>query len=150
MKKDLTKKNSGHSGKRVKIAIVYSEFNDHIVKKLLKETLKELKNNNATNIKTHSVPGALEIPIAVKKIAEKKHFDVIIALGVVIKGATYHFEHVSRESINGIMQVSLETMTPVISGILTVNSEKQANERVDRGKEFAISALHIADTLKKI
>lgn len=150
MKRDLSKKKTKHSGENMAVAIVHSEFNSNIVKKLLKETISELKINKTSQIETYSVPGALEIPITVKKLAKTNIFNVIIALGAVIKGETKHFEHVCRESINGIMKVSLETQIPVISGILTVTSEKQAIQRICRGKEFAQSAIHIFHTLKNI
>jgi 6,7-dimethyl-8-ribityllumazine synthase len=139
-----------YQGKNVKIGIVFSEFNKKIGEELLNETLKELKKCKVKNIEIFTVPGALEIPVVCKKIIKKRKYDAIIALGVVIKGETTHFKHVSSESIKGIIQISIQYETPIICGILTVLNEKQAIKRVSRGKEYAQSALHIINTLKNI
>lgn len=150
MQKDLSGEKFVYSGGGARIAIVYSQFNSFLVEKLLKDTVSELEKLKTNEIKTYSVPGALEIPLAAKKIIKTKKFDLVIALGIVIEGETYHFKHVSEESIRGLTNISLETETPVISGILTVKSEKQAKERLKRGREFARSAVHILNTLKNI
>jgi 6,7-dimethyl-8-ribityllumazine synthase len=150
MKKDITSEKFVYSGGGARIAIVYSRFNSFLVEELLKETVSELEKLKTSEIKTYSVPGALEIPLTAKKIIKTKKFDLMIALGIVIEGETYHFKHVSEESIRGITNVSLETEKPIISGILTVKSEKQAKERITRGKEFARSAVHILNTLNNI
>ncbi|MFC1655354.1 6,7-dimethyl-8-ribityllumazine synthase [Patescibacteria group bacterium] len=149
MKKETTD-NSDYTGENVKVAIVYSQFNEEIVEKLLSGTINELERLQTKEIKTFKVPGALEIPVVAKKIIEKNEFDVIIALGAIIKGGTTHFEHVSTESIHALSILSLQTGVPIISGILTALDENQANERIDRGKEFAQSALHTVHTLKSI
>lgn len=150
MKKDLSKEEFVYSGEGSRIYIVYSKFNSFLVEELLKNTVDELKSLNVKGIKTYFVPGALELPVTAKKLINKKKPDAVIALGVVIEGETYHFKHVSEESIRGIMNVSLQTEVPVISGILTVKSEKQAKERIKRGREFARSAVHIINTLNNI
>lgn len=143
-------KNSDYTGENVKVAIVYSQFNKEIVEPLLANTVEELKRLNAAEIKTFKVPGAMEIPVAAKKIIEKNKFDVIIALGAVIKGDTTHFEHVSTESIHALSKLAIDSGTPIISGILTALNKNQAEERTGRGTEFARSALHIVHTLKSI
>ncbi len=142
--------NSNYTGKNVKVAIVYSQFNKKIVEKLLSGTIEELKRLQTEKIKTFNVPGALEIPIVAKKIIEKNKFDVIIALGAIIKGDTTHFEHVSTESIHALSMLALKTGIPIISGIITALDKNQAKERSCRGKEFAESALHTVHTLKSI
>ena len=138
------------SGKGIKIAVIFSEFNKEIGEKLLNKTITELKKRNIKTIKIFSVPGALEIPVAAKKIIDKGSFDVIIALGVVIKGATSHYEHVARESITGIQKLSINHGFPIISGILTVLNKKQATQRIQNGVSYARSAIHIFHTLKNI
>lgn len=131
------------SGKNRKIAIILPYFNEHIGKKLLKETVNELIlcGCSIKNIRIERVPGALEIPLAAKRLALSKKYNAIIALGIVIRGETIHFELVSYNTYYGLLETSLETMTPIIFGVLTVENEKQALERVKKGKELARSAL---------
>lgn len=143
-------------GSKVKVAIILPYFNDLLGNDLYQNTEEELRNSGVHegNIQLVRVPGALEIPIMAKSLALTEEFDVIIALGIIIQGGTAHFEHVCRESINGCMQVQLETMVPIINGILTLESEEQARERVDKtklnkGKEFAQSAIFMANSLTK-
>ena len=131
------------NGKNKKIAIILPYFNEHIGLELLDETLKELLKAGVAkkNIKIFRVPGALEIPFTAKKILKEQKFDAIIALGVVIRSETYHFELVCSETFHGLMQISLSALTPIIFGILTVENEKQARNRIKKGKDFARSAL---------
>jgi len=101
------------------------------------------------------VPGAFEIPLAVKRIAAQKKDDAIIALGAVIRGGTPHFEYVSGESSKGVAQVSLDYDLPVANGILTVNSIEQAVERSgtkmgNKGAEAALSAIEMVSLLKQL
>ena len=145
-----TDKKFGYSGKNIKIAVIFSQFNKEIGIKLLDKTLSELKRLQVKSTEVFTVPGALEIPVAAKKIIEKRDFNVIIAIGLVIKGATSHYEHVSRESIHGIQKLSIKYGFPIISGILTVLNKKQALERIDNGISYARSAIHIYHTLKNI
>lgn len=124
--------------KNMRIAIILPRFNDHIGKILLKNTQKYLQNTTL-----YRVPGALELAFAAKKIAGK--YDVIIALGIIIKGETAHFEIVCNESARALTNVSLETGIPIINGVLTCYTEEQAMKRSKRkGKEFAESAIEMA------
>jgi len=150
MHQKINDKKFTYSGKGIKVAVIFSQFNKDFGEKLLDITIKELKNLFIKKIEIFTVPGALEIPVTAKKIIDKGNFDVIIALGVVIKGATSHYEHVSRESIHGIQKLSVEYGFPIISGILTVINKKQATERVSNGISYARSAVHIYHTLKNI
>jgi 6,7-dimethyl-8-ribityllumazine synthase len=141
MSKHQTNKNLLVDGSNLSITIVASMFNESIVSKLLKTTVSELNKHNVGNVTILRVPGALEIPLIVKMVIKKNHPNAVIALGAIIKGETSHYEHVSRESTRGIMDVSLQTDTPVIQGILTTLTEKQAQERTALGKEYAQAAL---------
>ena len=126
-------------GSNLKIAIILPRFNDHIGKILYKSTIENL---NTDNIKLFRVPGALEIPFLAQKIA--LNFNVVVALGVIIKGETAHFDIVAQQSAKGIMDVSLKTEIPIINGILTCHTEEQALERAQRkGKELAESAIEM-------
>lgn len=131
----------------IKIAIIHSEYNKALVQKLLKETHKELSFYELDDIKIYSVPGALELPVLAKNLVEKKYFNAIIALGVVIKGDTSHYEHVCRESIHGLMRVAIDSGVPIINGIITALTTLQAQERIYRGKEFAQAALKMVKIL---
>ena len=144
--------------KNFKIAIVISRYNDSLGNILLENTVKTLKTHHLAekNLQIIQVPGALEIPFTVKKIIEQPaHYDAVITLGLVIKGDTYHFELVCNESYRALMDLSLKSSIPIIFGILTVNSIAQAEERVlekklNKGAEFALSALEMITLNKKI
>jgi len=138
-------------GKGLKISIILSRFNDSLGNTLLENTLVRLKELNVAeeNIELTKVPGALELPLTAKLIATKKNPDAIIALGIVVKGETSHYEHVCNESHRGLMNVSLETETPVIFGVITALNEQQAIDRVEKnkmnkGKEYAETAIEMA------
>ncbi|MFA5829098.1 MAG: 6,7-dimethyl-8-ribityllumazine synthase [Candidatus Gracilibacteria bacterium] len=145
------------NGKPFKIAIILARYNDDLGSELLENTTATLLKNGviAKNIDVIRVPGALEIPLAAQMIAQNKSHQAIIALGIVIKGETAHFEHVSQQSHNGLMQVSLEQKIPVIFGILTVNNLKQATDRIsktklNKGQEYAEAAIEMAQLLQKL
>ena len=90
------------------------------------------------------MPGALEIPMALQWLAQSGRFDALVALGVVIRGETYHFEIVSNESSRGVMEVQLETGVPVANGILTTENEAQTEARMTKGAEAARVAVEMA------
>jgi 6,7-dimethyl-8-ribityllumazine synthase len=109
----------------------------------------------AQDIDVVSVPGALEIPLALQALALERRgftrrYDALVALGAVVRGDTYHFEVVANESARGILEVQLETGIPVANGVLTTDTEDQARERVAKGAEAARVAVEMANTLKKI
>lgn len=149
MKQELLK-SINLKGEGIKVGIVISEFNYEIGERLLEFTLKELKELNATVVKVINVPGALEIPIATQKLIKKHNIDVVIALGVVIKGETDHYEHVSRESTHALSRLALKYKTPIIQGIITAQSKDLAKTRIERGIEYARSAIQMVHTLKNI
>ena len=133
--------------KNLSIGIVSSRFNNEIVKKISKACISKLYTLgiNEKNIKHETVPGALEIPIALQKMKESGSFDVMIAIGLVIRGDTYHFEIVSNESASGIMRVQLDHSIPIINAVLTTNSSKEALARVIiKGEEAAEGAIEMA------
>lgn len=135
---------------KLKIAIVLPYFNDTLGLELYKNTKDELLKNGIPekNIELFRVPGALELPLAAKKILQKK-FDICVALGIIIQGETYHFELVCNNTYQGLMNIALELEKPIIFGVLTVKNRKQAEERIlkecmNKGAEFAQSALEMA------
>ncbi|NPA38845.1 MAG: 6,7-dimethyl-8-ribityllumazine synthase [Thermodesulfobacteria bacterium] len=144
-------------GAGAKIAIVVSRFNVFITQKLLEGALDVLKRHQVVeeDIYVTWVPGAFEIPLVAKKLAETKKFDAVICLGAIIRGATPHFEYVAAEASKGVAHVMLETGIPVIFGILTTDTIEQAIERAgtkagNKGAEAALSALEMVSLLRKI
>lgn len=140
-----------------KIGIVASRFNDFVVGRLVDGALDGLKRHNVKdeNITLAKVPGAFEIPIAAKKMAESKKFDAIICLGAVIRGATSHYDYVCNEVSKGIAQVSLESGVPVLFGVLTTENIEQAVERSgskagNKGTECALAAIEMIQLLKQL
>ncbi|MCR4554548.1 MAG: 6,7-dimethyl-8-ribityllumazine synthase [Succinivibrionaceae bacterium] len=144
--------------KNAHIAIVVSRFNSFINEHLLSGALDVLKRQGEVddnNITVVRVPGAIEVPLTVKKLAKTQKFDAIIALGCVIRGATYHFEIVANESAKGLTQVMLENDIPVAFGILTTDNIDQAVQRAgskagNKGAEAALSALEMINVLQQI
>ena len=143
------------SGK--KFAIIFSRFNEFVGEGLLKAAndclLKHGVNENSIDI--IKVPGAFEIPVTADRLASKKKYDAIICLGVIIRGATPHFEYVASAASNGISQVSQKYSLPVIFGVLTTDTIEQAIERAgtksgNKGWDSAITALEMADLFKLI
>ena len=123
-------------GRQLKIAVVLPYFNKKLGEELLKNTKSELLRNNvkAENITVTRVAGALEIPFACKKVISKDKPDAIIAMGIIIRGETSHFDLVSETTYQGIMNLQLANETPIIFGILSCENIGQAEERVSKGK----------------
>ncbi len=143
------------SGKR--FGIVVSRFNDLICRKLLDGSLDCLKRHGASidNLEIVWVPGAFEIPVAAKKMAQSNNYDALICLGAVIRGATPHFEYISSEVTKGIAQVSLEYSLPIAYGVITPDTLEQALERAgskagNKGWDAALSAIEMADLFSKM
>ena len=133
--------------KILNVGIIYSRFNEPVVKELLNSCVDQLifKGVDEKHILQKEVPGALEIPIMINAYAITKKFDVLIGVGAVIRGETYHFEVVSDQSANGLMKVQLKHNIPVINAIITTNSGKEAFARTKiKGKEAADGAIEMA------
>jgi len=140
-------------GEGLRIGIVRARFNDALTSKLASACLSELDRLEVDpgDIKHVNVPGALEIPVALKAMAESGDFDALIALGCVIRGETYHFELVANESAAGVMRVSLDSQLPVANAILTVDTEAQAWARAEeKGRDAARVAVEIANLLEEL
>ena len=145
------------NGKGLKIGIVAGRFNEFITSKLVAGAVDVLKRNDVSDddIDVAWVPGAFEIPLITKKMAESKKYDAILALGAVIKGATPHFDYVCAEVSKGVAQISLHTGLPVMFGVLTTNNIEEAIERAgtkagNKGAEAAFGALEMIDLIKNI
>ncbi len=145
------------NGKGVKIGIVAGRFNEFITSKLVGGAVDVLKRNDVKeeDIDIAWVPGAFEIPLITKKMAESKKYDAMITLGAVIKGSTPHFDYVCAEVSKGVAQISLQTGLPIMFGVLTTNNIEEAIERAgtkagNKGSDVAFGALEMIDLIKNI
>ncbi|MEX2104868.1 MAG: 6,7-dimethyl-8-ribityllumazine synthase [Bacilli bacterium] len=145
------------TGQGLKIGIVVGRFNEFISGKLLSGALDALKRHGVEedHVEVAWVPGAFEIPLIAKKMANSHKYDAVITLGAVIRGATPHFDYVSSEVAKGISSVALTTEVPTIFGVLTVDSIEQAIERAgtkagNKGWEAAVTAIEMANLLKSL
>jgi 6,7-dimethyl-8-ribityllumazine synthase len=137
-------------GKGLHIGIVRARFNDAITAKLAESCLAELEALGLSNkhITLVAVPGALEVPVVLKAMAEGDGYDALIAIGCIIRGETYHFELVANESGAGITRVSLDHHLPIANAILTVENEAQAWARAeDKGRDAARVAVEMANLM---
>ena len=141
----------------VKIGVVASRFNEIITSKLIDGVADGLSRHgvNLDTVDLAWVPGAFEVPVTAKKMAESGKYDAVICLGAVIRGETDHYEHVATEVTKGIAQVSLSVGIPVLYGILTTDTVEQALNRAglksgNKGFECALDALELASLFKKI
>lgn len=141
---------SNLTGAGLRIGIVQARFNADVGHGLLSSCLAELKHLGIADedVLHVTVPGALEIPLALQKMAETEQFDALIALGAVIRGETYHFELVSNESGAGITRVSLDYGMPIANAVLTTENDEQAEARMaEKGAESARVAVEMANLL---
>ncbi len=144
-------------GKGLKFALVVARFNEFITGKLLAGTKDSLTRHGVkdADIETAWTPGAFEIPLVAKKLAETGKYDAVICLGAVIRGGTPHFDYVAAEVSKGVAQVGLETGLPVTYGVITADTLEQAIERAgtkmgNAGANAAASAIEMANLLKTL
>lgn len=140
-------------GEGLKIGIVMSRFNQDVGEGLLSACTAALVNHRVreSDMLIVTVPGALEVPLALQRLAQSGKYDALIALGAVIRGDTFHFEIVANESANGITSVQLDTGVPVANGILTTDDEDQALARMaQKGADCAAAAIEMANLAKKL
>lgn len=140
-------------GDSLRIGIVQARFNAAITDRIAGACLAELESLGVAqkHIQHVSVPGALELPVALQAMARRNQFDALIAVGCVVRGETYHFELVSNESAAGINRVSLDQRTPIANAVLTVDTEEQAWDRADdKGRDAARVAVEMANLLEEL
>jgi 6,7-dimethyl-8-ribityllumazine synthase len=137
----------------MRVGVVVARFNPDIGEILLAGALGALDDAGVTpqSITIASVPGALEVPLALQRMAQTGDYDALIALGAVIRGETYHFEIVANESASGIARLQLQFGTPIGNGILTADTDEQARTRADgKGRDAALAAVEMANLLEAI
>src|SRR5690242_21479531 len=140
-------------GRDLRIGIVQARWNAPITARLAQSCLAELQELgvSAKYIRHVTVPGALEIPIALMTMADSDDYDALIAIGCVIRGETYHFELVANESGAGVTRVSLDHQIPIANAILTVENEEQAWDRAeDKGRDAARVAVEMANLMEDL
>jgi 6,7-dimethyl-8-ribityllumazine synthase len=140
-------------GRDLRIGIVQARFNDAMTSQMAQVCTDELLALGVQRKHIHhvTVPGALEVPVALQAMADSERFDALVALGMVIRGETYHFELVCNESGAGVSRVSLDHHIPVANAILTVENEAQAQARiVDKSKDAARVAVEMANLLDEL
>lgn len=141
------------AGAGLRVGVAVARFNADIGDGLLSACTAALARCGVApgDITVLSVPGALELPLALMSLARSGRFDALVALGAVVRGETYHFEVVSNESASGISRVALDTGVPVANGVLTVENDDQALARMaQKGRECAEAALEMANLLKRL
>ena len=145
------------SGRGLKFGIVAARFNEFIVSKLVGGALDTLHRHETadSDIDVAWVPGAFEIPIAAKKMAESGKYDAVLCLGAVIRGSTTHYDYVCSEVSKGVAQVGLQTGIPTIFGVVTTENIEQAIERAgtkagNKGADAAMAAMEMASLLGKL
>jgi 6,7-dimethyl-8-ribityllumazine synthase len=148
--KELSRSLDGHG---MAVAVVWSRFNEPVVRTELEACLARLLELGVASddITVANVPGALEIPLVLQQLAQAGRHQALIALGAVIRGETYHFELVSNEAGAGITRVQLDTGVPVANGVLTTNTDEQAEVRaVQKGRDCAEAAVEAAQLRRAI
>ena len=150
--------NGGADGQGgIRVGIVCARFNEFIVSKLLDGALDGLRRHDVAedDIAVAWVPGAFEVPLAAKRMAQSGRYDAVIALGAVIRGTTSHYDYVCNEVSKGVAQTSLATGVPVLFGVLTTENIEQAIERAgtkagNKGYECALDALEMANLMREL
>jgi 6,7-dimethyl-8-ribityllumazine synthase len=136
-----------------RIAIVLARFNAEITQAMLEVCRAELRALGVTDkhVRHVSVPGALEVPVALAALAESEHYDALIAIGCIVRGETYHFELVANESGAGVSRVALDQQLPIANAILTVETLEQARARVEeKGRDAARVAVEMANLMDEL
>ncbi|HEY7638266.1 MAG TPA: 6,7-dimethyl-8-ribityllumazine synthase [Steroidobacteraceae bacterium] len=143
--------------RELRFAILAARFNDFIVEQLIRGATDALKRHGAADkqIEIVRTPGAYDMPLVARKLAQSRKYDAIVALGAVIKGATAHFDYVAGECASGLARVAQETGVPIAFGVLTTDSIEQAIERAgtkagNKGADAAVTAIELANLLRRI
>jgi 6,7-dimethyl-8-ribityllumazine synthase len=134
------------------VGVVVARFNGEITGELLARALDELERAGVGReaVTVVPVPGAFELPLAAMALAKTRRYACIVAIGAVIRGETPHFEYVASEAASGLQLAGIETGVPVAFGVLTVENEQQARQRLDKGAEAARTALEMADVFSQL
>ncbi len=140
------------TGARRSVGVVVGRFNGGLTGELLKTALDELERAGVGReaVTVVPVPGAFELPLAAMALAKTRRYSCIVALGAVIRGETPHFDYIASEAASGLQLAGLETGVPVAFGVLTVENEQQARERIGKAAEAVRTALEMADVFSQL
>ena len=143
--------------RELRFAILAARFNDFIVDQLIRGAVDSLKRHGASEkqIDVVRVPGAFDMPVVARKLAQSRKYDAIVALGAVIRGATAHFDYVAGQCASGLARVAQESGVPIAFGVLTTDTIEQAIERAgtksgNKGADAAVTAIELANLLRRI
>ena len=141
----------------LRFALVVSRFNDFVVDPLVRGAVDALKRHGATEkqIEIVRVPGAFDIPVVARKLAQSRRYEALVALGAVIRGQTPHFDYVAGECASGLARIALESGVPIGFGVLTTDTVEQAVDRAggkagNKGADAALAALEMANLLRRL
>ncbi|HYD11145.1 MAG TPA: 6,7-dimethyl-8-ribityllumazine synthase [Acidimicrobiales bacterium] len=138
------------NGRGMRVGIVVARFNDVLTRALLDACYGELTKLKVRTTVEKWVPGAFELPLAAKALAESETVDAVIVIGAVVRGDTPHFDYVAGECAAGTMRAQLDTGVPIVFGVLTTDTVEQARARLDKGAEFAAAAVEMVQLLREI
>ncbi len=143
--------------RELRFALVVSRFNDFVVEPLVRGAVDALKRHGGAEkqIEIVRVPGAFDIPVVARKLAQSRRYDALVALGAVIRGATPHFDYVAGECASGLARIALESGVPIGFGVLTTDTVEQAVDRAggkagNKGADAALAALEMANLLRRL
>src|SRR5947207_6359509 len=140
------------SGARRSVAVVVSRFNGGLTNRMLARALEALEEAGVARdaVTVVPVPGAFELPLAAMALAKTRRYACVVALGAIVRGETPHFEYIANEAASGLQLAGIETGVPVAFGVLTVDNEQQARERLGKGAEAVRTALEMADVFAQL
>ena len=144
-----------HNGSGLRIAVAVARFNDNVTSKMLEGAREALDKHGVSTFDIAWVPGAFELPLAARKLAETKRYDAIVCLGTVIRGETPHFDYVAGETARGVMDAGRDTGIPVVFGVTTPNDLEQAIARAggkkgNKGFDAVVTAIEMATLLRQV
>jgi len=136
----------------IKVGIVIAQFNNNITEKILKSALKKLEDFkvNKNNISTWKVAGSVEIPVVLNSAAKSKKYDVLIAIGAIVKGETDHYDYVAKITTEGVLRAMMDYNIPIGFAVLTTQNKELAEARTSIGSEAVVAAMHTNLLIKNI
>ena len=142
-------------GAGLRVALVVARFNEIVTSRLLAGARSALERHGVSDVDVAWVPGAFELPMAARRLAESRRYDAVVCLGAIIRGETPHFEYIAAETARGVGQVAQETGVPTIFGVITPNTLEQALDRAggkvgNKGYDAAISAIEMANLMRQL
>lgn len=148
----MSEHEGSRDGRGLRIGIAVARFNSFITDRLLDSARETLRSQGVaeSDIAIAHVPGSFELPVIAKRMAESGRYDAVLCLGAVIRGETAHFDHVASAAARGVLDAGMQTGIPVIFGVLTTDTVKQARDRIGKGGEVALAGIEMANLLRRL